>query len=401
MQQQSLFDKSDHKSGNKKDLAIAKKGKQALTKQQINFNRLTKKIEKLRADIERTTFTLDANLAYYSNHIHQLEQKMVNFRITGVKVFYPYYTGEKKLLSGNEKKTLKEIITVALDEIYSLAPDTKDEELSAIFTTIMGMSLEDVKNEAFNEMKEDFEAELRDAGFDINLEGIEAGMNEEELLLKMKEKQAEFEKLADEMEAKNASRKKTKKQLAQEERGKQVEAARKKSISSIYKQLAKAFHPDLESDEEIKLQKEVIMKQLTVAYENNDLHTLLKLELEWIQKENNDPAKLTDDKLAIYNEALQEQVGELGMQMDMLETHPRYTPLRRFNDNPADLSMQDMYYEKRDLEAALSTLAKEEVKLKGNNAVKFIKEIIYSFKRQSKQSDEMEELMQELMRYMK
>ena len=42
---------------------------------------------------------------------------------------------------------------------------------------------------------------------------------------------------------------------------------------------------DLEPDEELKAGKEELMKQLTVAYENNDHHALLRLELEWLQKE--------------------------------------------------------------------------------------------------------------------
>jgi len=129
-----------------------------------------------------------------------------------------------------------------------------------------------------------------------------------------------------------AKKKKTKKQLAQEGKEKEMEAARKKDISSLYKQLAKAFHPDLETDETLKKGREEMMKQLTVAYDNNDLHTLLKLELEWIKKEESNLDKLSADKLAIYNEVLREQVIELHFQMEELTEHPRYEPLLRYTD---------------------------------------------------------------------
>lgn len=269
--QQNLFDIPVDTPQHKKELAITKQGKQVLTKQQKDFNRLTKKIENLRSELERVGTTLNKLLESYAAHIHPLEQRIVTLRTSCVKILFKYYTGEKKFLTKKEKNILKDLIESDLNEIFSLSRAEPDEELKAIYKTITGESYEETKKGFFNDMRDEIEEQFKAEGFNINLDGIDENMSEAEMMQKMKEMQEEFERQADEMTEKKATRKKTKKQQEREEREKQIEEVRKKSVGSIYKQLAKAFHPDLETDEAVKLQKEDIMKQLTVAHEKNDL----------------------------------------------------------------------------------------------------------------------------------
>ena len=107
----------------------------------------------------------------------------------------------------------------------------------------------------------------------------------------------------------------------------QAEQLRNKSIASVYKQLAKVLHPDLEPDAGRKQAKGTLMQELTAAYRNNDLHTLLRLELEWIRREEGDVERLTEEKLSIYNQVLKEQVSELERELAELPYHPRYQPI--------------------------------------------------------------------------
>ncbi len=58
------------------------------------------------------------------------------------------------------------------------------------------------------------------------------------------------------------------------------------------------------------------MKQLVVAYEKNDFHALLQLELQWIYKEENNLELLSEEKLNIYIQVLKEQEQELEKQKD-------------------------------------------------------------------------------------
>ena len=123
------------------------------------------------------------------------------------------------------------------------------------------------------------------------------------------------------------------------------------------------------------------MKQLTIAYEKNDLHTLLRLELAWIQKEDNNPSKLTDDKLGIYNEVLKEQVYELERDIENTLEHPRYQPLQKFTTFVNSINNINLHYEKQQIEKAKKELATDIALLKGNEkqALRTVKDIIRSF----------------------
>jgi len=78
------------------------------------------------------------------------------------------------------------------------------------------------------------------------------------------------------------------------------------SIRSIYISLVKKLHPDREPDEEEKIRKTEIVKQLTEAYEKKDLISLLLLQSEHQLNKDKD---LKD--LKAYNQILEEQVASL------------------------------------------------------------------------------------------
>ena len=88
--------------------------------------------------------------------------------------------------------------------------------------------------------------------------------------------------------------------------------------------LAKLLHPDLESDETLKLDKEELMKKVISAYQEGDLHTLLKLEIEIIHKQSENLDHLTNDKLKFINTVLKNQVADLEDELNMLHNSPRY-----------------------------------------------------------------------------
>lgn len=107
----------------------------------------------------------------------------------------------------------------------------------------------------------------------------------------------------------------------------------RKGVGAIYKQLAKAIHPDLEQDLALKIEKEELMKKLTTAHEQNDLHTLLSLELEWMNRSENayDRVKLqTEDQLKIYNSILKKQIEDLEERIEDVFVHPKYISIFSF-----------------------------------------------------------------------
>lgn len=73
------------------------------------------------------------------------------------------------------------------------------------------------------------------------------------------------------------------------------QAEGKLEIKTLFRQLAKAFHPDKEPLEHLKDEKTNLMKKITEAYENQDLYGLLKLE-----KEHMAPREFSEDKIELY-----------------------------------------------------------------------------------------------------
>lgn len=364
----------------RKELIIGKKHKQELNKQQKAFNRLVKKLEKLRKDLEKTSTKLGTQLDYYGKHLHPLEQKLVGHRKEAVKLMYRLYK-ENKTLSVKDREVFLEIISNQLSSIFQLSSEKPDDEIMEIFEAVEGISYEKAIEEDFQAMKKNMAEEFEEMGFDIDLDGFEKTMSQEEMARKVAEMLGNLQEQAEAKEASRPKRKKTKKQIEKEEREKQKEEVKSKNIAAIYKQLARIFHPDLERDIVLKSQKEDLMKQLTNAYDKNDLHTLLRLELEWIQKEEDNLDKLSDEKLSIYNEVLKEQVRELEHELFFISQHPRYASLQRFSFSPFSLTYIDLAREKQKLEFKISDIEESIVKLKGENRMKELNSIISAYKK--------------------
>jgi hypothetical protein len=338
---------------------------------------LVQKIEKLQQEIANDNRLLGEKLEYYGKHIYPVEQQMVALRKQMVKLLFPFYTA-KKPLTKREKHALKEILVMQLNNIFAVDKEKPDEELQEIFAAIEGMSLEEAAKQDMELVKSQMAEMFESFGFRMNFDDLHPDMNEEELARKMQEMEEQFSGQA--FNFNQRARKKTKKQLEKEEREKQVAEIKNKSIGRIYRQLAKILHPDLEQDMEQKAYKELHMRELTAAYEKNDLHTLLRLELEWLHKEETNLAQLTDEKLNIYNEVLKEQAADLEAESYMMLQHPRYQPLLRFVMLPKQLRTLNLSQKKKEIDQTLKSLEKSVSRLEGNDALEEIKETIEYFR---------------------
>ena len=360
-----------------KGLSITKQKQQVLSKPQQAFNRLVQKIEKLQQEIADDNRLLGEKLEYYGKHIYPVEQQMVALRKQMVKMLFPFYTA-KKPLTKRDKHALKEILVMQLNNIFAFDRGKPDDELQEIFEAIEGMSLEEAAKQDMEMVKSQMTEMFESFGFRMSFDDLHPGMNEEEMIRKMQEMEEQFSGQAHNFNQR--VRKKTKKQLEKEEREKQVAEIKNKSIGRIYKQLAKILHPDLEQDIERKAYKELRMRELTAAYEKNDLHTLLRLELEWLHKEETNIAQLTDEKLNIYNEVLKVQAADLEAESYTMLQHPRYQPLLRFVMLPKQLRTLNLSQKKKDMDKTLKSLEKSILRLEGNDALEEIKETIEYFR---------------------
>ena len=90
------------------------------------------------------------------------------------------------------------------------------------------------------------------------------------------------------------------------------------------------LHPDAEMDATAKIKKEQTMKELTVAYEAGDLHTLLRIEREWIEREVSATRLLPDEKLKAYISALREQAHDLEEEYYAIDYSPQYMQIEEY-----------------------------------------------------------------------
>jgi hypothetical protein len=96
-----------------------------------------------------------------------------------------------------------------------------------------------------------------------------------------------------------------------------AEAAAKKdspiSVTELYKELIKLLHPDLEQNETVKIEKEQLMKELTLAKENNNLHDMLviKQKAYEINKAEIKFDSYSLDTLKAYNKILKQKIDQL------------------------------------------------------------------------------------------
>lgn len=355
-------------------LVISKPAKKNLNKDQKSFNSLIKKLEKLRSSQRSITRKLDDKLDYYVRNMLPIEETLASLHSQCAKILYKLYHKPLKL-SKSDKESLQLAMGMQIREFFTYSREGIDDELKEIFEFAENKSYEESEDEQFQEMKWEMEDMLRGMGVDVDMSDLSSKLTEDEMIQKMGKI---FENMKEQVinnSDNTQKRKKTKHQIEKENLAKQIEEARKKSIGSIYRQLARVLHPDLEQDIRLKTEKESLMKELTVAYEKEDLHTLLRLELEWIHKEEGNLVELSDHKLKIYNQVLKEQIKELETEIELSLNHPRYFPLQKYAG----------YYDIRDVNLISEQIRLEKTKqdlekclkgLKSDNPKPMLKEVI-------------------------
>ena len=160
--------------------------------------------------------------------------------------------------------------------------------------------------------------------------------------------------------ARYAARKKSPKQQAAEAKKQAEEKTITRSVRALYMDLVKALHPDREPDEAEKLRKTELLKQVTTAYQANELLTLLRLQLELQHIDQSHLENLAEDQLRHYNKLLREQVRELEDQMYEAQVEVSGFTKQPFYMVSSPAAMEyDFLRQKTQLEAKTKQLAAE------------------------------------------
>jgi hypothetical protein len=263
----------------------------------------------------------------FIDDIHRINRDIVFLTVNAVK--------EIKF-NKKRRRLLKDLIIERAVDLLHDSCGLDDDDLIKLEKIIEELEPPYEKNRAEKEMARDFEYmrgmlehAARDLGIDLDVSDLTPDMDPAELESEMSERLRVAVNNAGAKPAK-APRKQTKAQLEKARKLEEQEEARKRDFKSLYKQLAKALHPDLEADPQLKQHKESWMKRLTAAYAAVDLRELLQIEMEWLGEEASNLATAGEEKLKVYCSVLKEQIADVKHQIAWLIDQPQYGLLHRF-----------------------------------------------------------------------
>lgn len=316
-------------------LVVAREGA-ALSPAQVEFNKLMKKLENARVKQQRERNRMDdlvktcaAELLPLVEQIHRLNFEMVTLgleHMKSLKLTTKRREALEVLLAGKAGELVQDSLGLSESQVEQMR--RVSEEMNARHPE----PSEEERTGAFNAMRDMMEDVARQAGFDIDFSDLDLKDDPAEMERKFREKlnaaTAEFEGRA--ASSIRRGRKPSKAQIEKEKRQQEAEEAKRRDLKSLYKQLAKVLHPDLESDPERRQHKEEWMKRLTTAHAAGDLRELLCIEMEWLGEESSNLAAATDEKLKVYCAVLKEQIAEVKAQTHNMMFSPEYAVLDRF-----------------------------------------------------------------------
>ena len=231
-----------------------------------------------------------------------------------------------------QRKLIHVLLNLA-DGLLDEAPE--DQELEGIHDEYAALCREEVKN---LELKED--RLILEELFGVDLSDYQG---EGDLMYFARQKihqqqQADEEKRAARRQKKKSAR--SAKQDSEEQpslsRKEQEAQAASLSVKEVYRKLASSLHPDREKDPVARVRKTEIMQKVNQAYADNDLLTLLNLQLEIEQIDSDHILTLPEERLRNYIRVLRVQLAELEQEIQgelraILDTGPYYgalTPAR-------------------------------------------------------------------------
>jgi hypothetical protein len=306
-------------------LALRPQSGRPLNKKQQAFNRLVTAVERARARLDAARRRFDAALVFHAAHVRPRVERVIAARKDLVRALQPFLNDRR--LKRREQQELRTILAEQLDEIL-LGGATLDDDLRALFEQLHGASMAELEQEEMDDARAAMEGMFADMGLAVDLSDFHAGMSEEEVAARAAAIWEEARHQTDEIHARRGSgRRKTTRQIREDERVRQLDELRKTNIGAIYRRLAKVLHPDLEPDPDKRPRKSALMQEVTAAYASQDLHTLLRLELEWIHREESAHARMADEKLDAYSQLLRDQVADLEAEAAALPYSPKYQPL--------------------------------------------------------------------------
>jgi hypothetical protein len=365
-------------SPRKEGIVIRPSGVAPLSRTQVEFNRLMKSLETAKAQHAREQARLDDALVISIRELMPLIEEMN--RVNLDLVFSGHKAMEALKLTEKRRRWLGDLLSGKAADLLGDSVGLNEEELTKLEAIIEKLGpcederrMKEEENDEFDFLRTMIEQTARQAGVELDLSDLDPNGDPEEFDRIVRERLGAAAAIFDDIgeappSASKRPRKPTKAQATKERNRLAREEAKNRDLKSLFKQLAKAFHPDLEPDPLLKQHKQVWMQRLNTAYAANDLREMLQLEMEWLGEEATNLATAGDEKLKVYCMVLKEQITDLKRQTHDLSYQPQYGPLQRFRD-PFFGTLASPVTIKRELRGEL-TLHREMLEILARNDAK-------------------------------
>ena len=302
----------------------------ALGAGEARFNKLLAEVQALRERITARTAALDDALRRYAEILGpaEMEEDLVRQEII-LELGALWLAGD--CVKQRQRPLLRNLLLAQFEMLRDTDGTASDPRFAPLAKALMedadredGIDAEEAR--AYEEVSEDLFTTPHYKDPTVLRQMDRTRFHEE---MSPSEFAAEFKRQAD---AIHASRKQARaaqppKPTKAELRKAAMDEAREKTLSSIFKQLVKVLHPDLERDPARQAEKHALMQRVNAAYKAQDLFTLLQLELEYLRSEEGSGKALEGDTLQVYIDVLRDQVQLLKHECANLSAQPRYATI--------------------------------------------------------------------------
>jgi hypothetical protein len=368
-------------------IPIIKKDK-ALSKEEAAFNDLLLKIGMAKESLEITKSMLESKRKIAESQLRPIIDNQVAIRL---KLFYIYWEAYNDKKGKKKDVVFTHFLMKEYGEIKKLGENLSEKEhayLNSIYEELReelyGKRIEENEKAEldqleFEERLTNFKQQQLKYGLDVDISNLSVHMSQEEFRAELNDRLNQAKQKA---HFEGTGPKKSKKELKKEAEQKEIEEAKKKNVSTIFKSLAKLVHPDLERDETERIKKEEFMKKVNQAYNDHDLFTLIALEQELIADSSERLNELSEAQVKIYIKVFKEQLSEIKNNEAQLFYQPEYNFLRNYVDNAFSLKIwkpeKQVKLSTNDLKKLENTLQQLNQPKKERDAL--IRSIIFDFR---------------------
>lgn len=353
-------------------VVVKKSPKTNLSPQEEEFNKLIQKIEKLKIQINEKTVEMDHCLKLWGESGLNEFRKIIDLRFKLAQVLNDFLFS-KKIKSTSDREICSELIMIQMVLISRFTEIYTPEGFIEFRNKLTDDKDTKMDSEAIEFAANQFEEHLDSLGietdFDIRQwmkDGADPNEFSEDLRNKMNEKLHE-----NNIPGPDQS-KKRKKQSGK----KTIIELVHKNLNELYRQLARIFHPDLETDLEKKKIKEQLMTELNLAYAAKNFHSMLQMEIQWLSSSAEKFESLSKEKLQVYIHSLKEQIKILRNDLEQTPYQKRYFVLQEIASPQACYSINSYRNILKEYEVEARELSFTINSLLQTNGMKHLKKLI-------------------------